>query len=48
MDIINDPEIDIVSICTPNNIHAEVAIAALNAGKHVLCEKPISATTEQA
>ena len=48
MDIINDPEIDIVSICTPNNVHAEVAIAALNAGKHVLCEKPISATTEEA
>jgi len=41
-DIIEDPEIDIVSICTPNDSHAEIAIAALNAGKHVLCEKPIS------
>ena len=31
-DIVNDPEIDVVSICTPNNVHAEIAIAALNAG----------------
>lgn len=48
MDIINDPDIDIVSVCTPNSNHAEVSIAALNAGKHVICEKPIAATTEQA
>ncbi|MDG5854899.1 Gfo/Idh/MocA family protein [Clostridium beijerinckii] len=47
-DVINDPEIDIVSICTPNNVHAEIAIAALKAGKHVLCEKPISSTSEDA
>ena len=39
MDIINDPEIDIVSVCTPNNQHAAVSIAALKAGKHVICEK---------
>lgn len=38
MDIINDPEIDIVSVCTPNNEHAAVSIAALKAGKHVICE----------
>lgn len=45
-DIINDPEIDIVSICTPNDSHAEISIAALKAGKHVLCEKPIASTPE--
>lgn len=48
MDIINDPEIDVVSICTPNDSHAEIAIAALNAGKHVLCEKPIASGLEDA
>ena len=48
MDIINDPEIDIVSVCTPNSEHAAVSIAALKAGKHVICEKPIASTTEDA
>lgn len=47
-DIVNDPEIDVVSVCTPNNSHAEIAIAALKAGKHVICEKPIASTTEDA
>lgn len=41
-EIVNDPDIDIVSVCTPNDSHAEISIAALRAGKHVLCEKPIS------
>ncbi len=41
-DLINDPDIDIIDICTPNNFHAPLAIAALNAGKHVLCEKPLA------
>lgn len=48
MDIINDPEIDIVCVCTPNDSHAEISIAALKAGKHVICEKPIAAKTEDA
>ncbi len=43
-DIINDPDIDVVSICTPNNAHEAIAVAALKAGKHVLCEKPIANT----
>ena len=47
-DIVNDPEIDIISVCTPNNAHAEVSIAALEAGKHVICEKPIASTASDA
>ena len=38
--ILNDPEIDAVSVCTPNRMHSIIAIDALRAGKHVLCEKP--------
>lgn len=45
-DLINDPNIDIIDICTPNNYHAPLAIAALDAGKHVLCEKPLAPTPE--
>jgi predicted dehydrogenase len=47
-DVVNDPTIDIVSVCTPNDSHAEIAIAALKAGKHVICEKPIANTLENA
>ncbi|NDL68653.1 Gfo/Idh/MocA family protein [Anaerotalea alkaliphila] len=47
-DIVNDPEIDIIDIATPNDSHAEIAIAAANAGKHIFCEKPIARTTEEA
>lgn len=39
--VMDDPEIDIVDIVTPNNAHAEIAIAAANAGKAILCEKPL-------
>lgn len=43
-DLIHDGAIDAVSILTPNVTHAEIAVAALRAGKHVLCEKPMAVT----
>ena len=39
--ILNDPNVDIVLIATPNDLHHDLAIAAMRAGKHVLCEKPV-------
>ena len=41
-DVVNDPEVKLVSVCTPNDTHAEIAIAALKLGKSVWCEKPMS------
>ncbi len=41
-EVIHDKRIDIVSICTPNYTHADITIAALQAGKHVLVEKPMA------
>lgn len=45
--VVNSPEIDIVDVNTPNDSHAEIAIAAAKAGKHVLCEKPLAMTVAQ-
>src|SRR5260370_17809062 len=47
-DLLSRDDIAIVSICTPPHVHAPVVIDALNAGKHVLCEKPMARTLEQA
>lgn len=43
-----DPDIDVVDICTPNHLHKEMALAAIQAGKHVYCEKPLALTTDDA
>ncbi|MGH7291316.1 MAG: Gfo/Idh/MocA family protein, partial [Myxococcota bacterium] len=47
-EVIARDDIDIVDIVTPGDSHAEIAIAALEAGKHVLVEKPLTATADQA
>lgn len=46
-DMINDPEIDAISVCTPNSTHAEFTVKALQAGKHVLCEKPMAQSLQE-
>lgn len=46
--LVTDPAIDLVSITTPNGLHRDMAIAALEAGKHVWCEKPMALTLDDA
>jgi predicted dehydrogenase len=46
--VIDDKNIDIVDICVPNNYHAEIAIAAAQAGKMIICEKPLVQAVEKA
>ncbi|MHA7288801.1 Gfo/Idh/MocA family protein [Arthrobacter sp. MDT3-24] len=46
--LIERDDIDLIDICTPGDTHAEIAIAALEAGKHVLCEKPLANSVEEA
>ena len=46
--LVTDPAVDIVSITTPNGLHRDMAIAALEAGKHVWCEKPMALTMDDA
>ena len=46
--VLQRDDVDLVDVCTPGDTHAEIAIAALEAGKHVLCEKPLANTVEEA
>ncbi|WP_328466582.1 Gfo/Idh/MocA family oxidoreductase [Actinoplanes sp. NBC_00393] len=46
--VVDSDEIDLVDICTPGDTHAEIALAALAAGKHVLCEKPLANSVAEA
>ncbi len=46
-DVVDDPTIDAVLVCSPTPTHAEIAIAAMRAGKHVFCEKPVDLTIEK-
>ncbi len=45
-DVLADKEIDIIDVCVPNMMHAPISIAALKAGKHVICEKPLAPTPD--
>lgn len=47
-EMLESEQTDAVSVCTPNYLHAPVSIAALEAGNHVLCEKPMATSTEEA
>ncbi len=47
-ELIENPDIDVIDICTPNNCHYETLKKALLAGKHILCEKPLCTTAEEA
>ena len=47
LDIVNDPAIDAVLVCSPTPTHADIAIAAMKTGKHVFCEKPVDLTVEK-
>ncbi|MDR0392217.1 MAG: Gfo/Idh/MocA family oxidoreductase, partial [Planctomycetaceae bacterium] len=47
-DLFNDSSVDVVDICLPPGMHSSAAVGALSAGKHVVCEKPISLTVEDA
>jgi predicted dehydrogenase len=47
-ELVADPDIDVVHICTPNHLHAPLAQAALAAGKHVVCEKPLATSAAEA
>src|SRR5215204_4565464 len=47
-DLVRDPDVDVVHICTPNHLHVPLSEAALAAGKHVVCEKPLASDSSAA
>ncbi|MDQ1910192.1 Gfo/Idh/MocA family oxidoreductase [Paenibacillus sp. GD4] len=47
-ELLQDASIDVIHVCTPNDSHAEISIAAMEAGKHVMCEKPMAKTAADA
>ena len=47
-EMLKDMEIDVVHVCTPNISHAEITIYSLEAGKHVMCEKPMAINSKEA
>src|SRR5436309_6773149 len=47
-DLLRDPQVEMISITAPNRLHAQITIDAARAGKHVVCEKPLCITLEEA
>ncbi|MCS5959797.1 Gfo/Idh/MocA family oxidoreductase [Klebsiella pneumoniae subsp. pneumoniae] len=47
-ELVNDPQVDVVDITSPNHLHYTMAMAAIAAGKHVYCEKPLAVNEQQA
>jgi len=47
-DLVADPDVDAIYVCTPNHLHRQHALSAIRAGKHVLCEKPLAISSEDA
>ncbi|HFE52136.1 MAG TPA: Gfo/Idh/MocA family oxidoreductase, partial [Bacteroidetes bacterium] len=45
--LVRDPNVDVISVCTPSGLHLEPVLAAAEAGVHVLCEKPLEITLER-
>ena len=45
--LFNDSDIDVIDVCTPSTYHAPLSIAALESGKHVICEKPLAPTPDE-
>jgi len=46
-DLVNDPAVDVVHVCTPNYLHFDMVKAAMEGGKHVICEKPLTMTSQE-
>lgn len=47
-ELLSESEVEVVHVCTPNDSHAEITVASLESGRHVMCEKPMAKTAEQA